>query len=67
MLFRSAASQVLALPKLPLAAVLWDGDEEFPPSSQILFDDVATTHLTTATLWVLGCEFADRLIARVKE
>lgn len=59
------AYQVSALPKVPLAAVLWDGDDEFPASAQILFDELASDHLSTAALWVLGCEFAERLMAAV--
>lgn len=51
-----------ALPKIPLAVVLWEKDEEFPAKSVILFDSVSPTHLTTATLWVLGVELAHKMI-----
>lgn len=51
-----------ALPKMPLAVALWEEDEEFPAKSIILFDSVAPTHLTTATLWVLGVELAHKMI-----
>lgn len=52
-----------ALPKLPLAVVLWEGDDEFPPRANILFDSVAETHLTTAALWVLGVELARKMMS----
>jgi len=52
-----------ALPKLPLAVVLWEGDEEFKARSSILFDSVSPAHLTTAALWVLGVELARKMIA----
>lgn len=52
-----------ALPKLPLAVVLWEGDEEFAARSAILFDSVSPAHLTTAALWVLGVELARKMIA----
>jgi hypothetical protein len=52
-----------ALPKLPLAVVLWEGDEEFPARSNILFDAVAPTHLTTAALWILGIELAHKMLS----
>lgn len=50
------------LPKLPLAVALWEGDEEFSPKANVLFDGVAPTCLTTAGLWVLGIEVVGRFI-----
>lgn len=58
-----AGAKFLAFPKLPLAVVIWAGDEEFPPRANILFDAIAPTHLSTAALWVLGVELARKLIA----
>ncbi|HBV96770.1 MAG: hypothetical protein JL50_15680 [Peptococcaceae bacterium BICA1-7] len=52
-----------ALPKLPLAVVLWEGDDEFKARSSILYDSVSASHLTTAALWVLGVELAKKMIA----
>lgn len=51
-----------AFPKLPLAVVVWEGDEEFPPKATILFDSIAPYHLSTAALWVLGCELTKKLL-----
>lgn len=56
-----------ALPKLPLAVVLWEGDDEFPARANILFDSVAQTHLTTAALWVLGVELARKMLSLYDE
>lgn len=53
---------IRALPKIPLAVVLWLGDEEFPARCNILFDAVSPTHLTTAALWVLGVEVARKML-----
>lgn len=61
------AYSFLALPRIPLAVVFWDGDDEFPARSNILYDAVAPTHLTTAALWVLGVELANKLIAYLGE
>ncbi len=36
-----------ALPRVPLLYVLWRGDDEFPPSGNILFDRYANTYLHT--------------------
>ncbi len=49
-------------PHLPLAMLLWKGDDEFPAAADILFDAVAQTYLPTASLYVLGIEAAKRLI-----
>lgn len=48
------------LPKLSLAIAVWEGDEEFPAKANILFDAVAPQYLSTASLWVLGIEVAER-------
>ncbi|OAT80260.1 DUF3786 domain-containing protein [Desulfotomaculum copahuensis] len=56
-----AAARFMAFPRLPLAAVLWVQDEEFPARANILFDAVSPTHLSTASLWVLGVELATKL------
>ena len=49
-------------PRLPLALILWEEDEEFSAKSNILFDSVSPAHLTTAALWVLGVELARKMI-----
>jgi len=38
---------VPVLPKIPITFVLWEGDEEFPPNGNILFDASAPAHLHT--------------------
>ncbi|MDA8234434.1 MAG: DUF3786 domain-containing protein [Clostridia bacterium] len=48
-------------PKLPMAVVVWKGDDEFPAKANILFDANAPLHLTTAQLWVLGVQLVARL------
>ncbi len=61
--FGDAGFSIPAFPKLPLAVVLWEGDEEFPPKSNVLFDSVAPTYLSTAALWVLGIELVNKMLA----
>lgn len=41
------------LPKIPITYVLWLGDEEFPPSGNVLFDVSAEAHLPTEDYAVL--------------
>ncbi len=38
---------VPVLPKIPITFVLWEGDDEFPPSGNVLFDVSAHSHLYT--------------------
>jgi len=63
--YGDAGFKIPALPKLPLAVILWEGDDEFPAQAHILFDSVAPTHLSTAALWVLGVELANKMLLQV--
>ncbi len=59
------ASFVLrAFPRVPLQYVLWEGDEEFPPSVQLLFDASVDHYLTLEDIVVLGQVTTGRLINR---
>jgi len=41
------AVTVPVLPKIPVTFVLWEGDDEFPPTGNVLFDSSASSHLHT--------------------
>jgi hypothetical protein len=43
------------LPRVPVYLVLWEGDDEFPPSSKILFDEVVNSYLPTEDV-VVACQ-----------
>lgn len=51
-----------ALPHVWLAAVLWEGDEEFPASARILFDETCSRYLPTDLLATLGRWLVGRLL-----
>jgi len=53
-----------AFPNVPLQYVLWEGDEEFPPSVQLLFDSSVNHYLSLEDIVVLGQITAGRLINR---
>ena len=55
-----------AFPRVPLQYVLWEGDEEFPPSAQLLFDASVDHYLTLEDMVVLGQVTTGRLINRSK-
>ena len=51
-------------PRISLQLVLWEGDEEFPPSVQLLFDASIDHYLSLEDIVVLGQMTAGRLIQR---
>jgi hypothetical protein len=48
-------------PKVPLAYVLWKGDEEFPPKVGVLFDSTIQSHLPLDIIWCMVAETSRRL------
>jgi len=50
--------KLYTLPRIPIVIVLWKGDEEVPPGSNILFDSSITTYLNNAETVVHLCELA---------
>jgi hypothetical protein len=52
------------LPFVPLQYVLWEGDDEFPPSAQLLFDASVDHYLSLEDIVVLGQITTGRLIQR---
>jgi hypothetical protein len=51
-----------ALPRVILAVVYWQGDDEFAPNAQVLFDASVSGYLPTDACAVLGSQLVDRLI-----
>ena len=47
---------VNALPRVPVTLAVWEGDDEFPASGNILFDSTAPDYLSTEDLVVLAGE-----------
>ena len=54
------------LPQIPVQLVLWQGDEELPPESTILFDATITQYLPAEDVAVLSGMFIYRLIRLAK-
>jgi hypothetical protein len=48
-------------PKIPLAYLLWEGNEEFPPKIRVLFDSTIQSHLPLDIIWCLVAETSRRL------
>ncbi|MBI4289819.1 MAG: DUF3786 domain-containing protein [Chloroflexi bacterium] len=56
-----AAYRFLAFPHLPMGAILYLGDEEVPPSVNVLFDANAPHYLPTEDLSILGSYLSSTL------
>ncbi len=46
-----ASLMLLPFPRVPASFVLWFGDDDFPPSAQLLFDTSCQSHLAPDVLW----------------
>lgn len=55
-----------AFPSIQLQYVLWEGDEEFTPTVQLLFDASVDHYLSLEDIVVLGQMASSRLIQRVQ-
>jgi Domain of unknown function (DUF3786) len=58
-----ASFYLRAFPRIPLQYVLWEGDDEFPPSAQLLFDSSVVHYLPLEDVVVLGQITTGRLIS----
>lgn len=62
-----ASIELRPFPKIAIAFVVWQGDEEVPPSANILFDSGALDILPMEDLSVVGNLAASKLVKQVKE
>ncbi len=53
-----------ALPRVPVMVTLWRGDDEFPPSGNLLFDSTVSRYLSIEDMVVLAGMVAGRLCER---
>lgn len=56
------AIKIMAFPYVPLYFVLWKGDDEFPPSGNILFDETIEKILSAEDIAVLSQQIVFKLI-----
>jgi len=55
---------IQALPKVPVTVAVWAGDDEIPPSANVLWDETVKYYLHTEDVAVLGGIVASELINR---
>jgi hypothetical protein len=61
-----AAFSFLLLPRVPLLALMWQGDEDFPSNFQLLFDASASHYLPTDACAIAGSMLTRQLIKSAK-
>jgi hypothetical protein len=59
-----ASFTLKVFPFIPVQYVLWEGDDEFPPAAQLLFDSSVDHYLSLEDIVVLGQITTGRLIQR---
>lgn len=60
--FGDGAFKVQILPQAAILLVYWKGDDEFPPSYQLLFEDTVDYHLPTDACAILGSMLVGKLL-----
>ena len=48
-------------PRIPVAVLYWEGDDEFPPESKILYDKSITEHLASDIIFALAVAICTRI------
>ena len=65
--FGDASFTLFAFPRVPLTFLLWEGDEEFPPSVKTLFDRSISGYLSLEDAVVLSKLAATRIIKAARQ
>ena len=60
--FGDAAYVIQALPRIPLLVNYWQGDEDFPSTCKLLFDETVSHYLPTEACAILGGMVAHKLV-----
>ena len=62
--YGDTAVTIAAFPYVPLTIVLWQGDKEFPPEGNIMFDSTISDYLPTEDVTIL-CEIVAWKLVRI--
>jgi len=60
--YGDASFTLFAFSKVPITFILWEGDEEFPPSAKALFDPSITSYLPLEDIVVISKLAASRIL-----
>lgn len=64
--YGDASFTLFALPRVPLAFILWLGDEEFPPSLRTLFDPSVVGYLPLEDIMVISKLASTRILKEAR-
>ncbi|HOP85067.1 MAG TPA: DUF3786 domain-containing protein [Syntrophorhabdaceae bacterium] len=60
--YGDASFTLYPLPRVPITFILWEADEEFPPSVRVLFDETINSYLPLEDITVIARLAAMRII-----
>ena len=60
--YGDAAYVIQALPRIPVLVNYWQGDEDFPSTCKLLFDESVSHYLPTEACAILGNMVARKLV-----
>lgn len=60
--YGDASFTILPLPRVPITFILWEADEEFPPSVRVLFDTSISSYLPLEDITVISKLASSRII-----
>ncbi len=65
--YGDASFTIKAFPMVPITFILWEGDEEFPPSAKILFDPSIDSYLPLEDITVVSKLAAVRILKAARK
>lgn len=65
--YGDASFTLFAFPKVPITFIIWEGDEEFPPSARVLFDPSITGYLPLEDIVVIAKLAAARILKTARK
>jgi len=64
--YGDASFTIQTLPRIPITFILWEGDEEFPPSMRTLFDSTVNGYLPLEDIVVIAKLGATRILKQAR-
>ncbi len=64
--YGNASVTLAAFPRLPITLILWEGDEDFPPSVKVLFDKSIHTYVPLEDIVVISKMASTRMLKEAR-